>query len=286
MRAKTARVQPQVDRRITLYALVIAVLTFSGCERPMGAISTANESRRPRPSPIGEVALVLGIDSDGDGIPDGAELRSYDDRKNFRRWFTSIAEMQFYRRSKAWAPEQQDCAGLVRFAWREALRKHDRLWFQGMGEGYEGIAPDVKAFNLETGLLKEKLFRVEFGAAREDDLEANRFADYADGRSIKNYNVVFIGRDRRQAQPGDLLFYHLPWAQKFPYHIMIFLGEVRLDGQSAKDWVVYHTGPSSKDLGEVKKVRLAVLDQHPDRRWRPIENNPQYLGLYRLKILE
>ena len=40
-------------------------------------------------------------DSDGDSIPDKAELRSFDDRQNFRAWFAAIAEMQFYRISES-----------------------------------------------------------------------------------------------------------------------------------------------------------------------------------------
>src|ERR1044071_6342774 len=36
------------------------------------------------------------IDSDNDGIPDHIELRSFQDRDSFRRWFTAIAETQFY----------------------------------------------------------------------------------------------------------------------------------------------------------------------------------------------
>ena len=72
-------------------------------------------------------------DSDNDGIPDVAELRTYQDRDSFRRWFTSIAEIQFYQLSDQWNAEQRDCAGLARFAMREALRRHDRIWFQKNG---------------------------------------------------------------------------------------------------------------------------------------------------------
>jgi uncharacterized protein YfaT (DUF1175 family) len=225
-------------------------------------------------------------DSDGDGIPDAAELRSSDDRANFRRWFTHIAEMQFYRLSGAWKEDQRDCAGLVRFAWREALRNHDRAWYQMMGEGYEAVSPDVKAYDLKRSPLGEKLFRVDFGSFRESDLENQKFSEFADARTLKNYNATFISRDRRQAVRGDLLFFHQPWVQKFPYHVMIFIGDARYDGEGASDWVVYHTGSSPEDNGEVKKVRLATLDHHPDRRWRPVETNPNFLGFYRLKILE
>jgi hypothetical protein len=225
-------------------------------------------------------------DADEDGLPDGAELHSFDDRAGFRRWFTAIAEMQFYRTSDEWKPEQRDCAGLVRFAWREALRRHDRLWFQKMGAGYEPISPDVRAYHLENGLLGEKLFRTDFGSFNESDLKAEKFSEFADARTLKNHNVIFISRDRREAQPGDLLFFEQRFAQRYPYHVMIFLGPARAASEGASDWVVYHTGSSPDDAGAIKKVRLAVLDQHPDKRWRPIENNRNFLGFYRLKILE
>ena len=66
---------------------------------------------------------------------------------------------------------------------------------------------------------------------------------------------------------------------------MIFLGEPRVASEGTHDWVVYHTGSSPNDAGTVKKVRLAVLDQHPDKRWHPVSINPNFLGFYRLKIL-
>src|SRR5262245_8279748 len=47
------------------------------------------------------------IDSDNDGIPDVIELRSFQDRDSFRRWFTAIAEMQFYQLSDQWKAEQR-----------------------------------------------------------------------------------------------------------------------------------------------------------------------------------
>jgi uncharacterized protein YfaT (DUF1175 family) len=241
-----------------------------------------------KPAQTVPAVKLMWTDSDDDGIPDLAELRSFDDRSSFRQWFTTIAEMQFYKPSEAWNAEQRDCAGLVRFAWREALRKHDRQWFQAMGAkdyGSEAVAPDVRAYTLDRSPLGERLFRTDFGSFREDDL-AGKFSEFADARTLKNYNAVFIGRDRRQAKPGDLLFFHQPWVQRYPYHVMIFIGRARHAGEGAEDWVVYHTGSSPRDEGEVKKVRLSVLNGHPDRRWRPVENNPNFLGFYRLKILE
>ena len=226
------------------------------------------------------------IDSDNDGIPDVVELRTFQDRDNFRRWFTAIAETQFYQLSDQWNAEQRDCAGLARFAIREALRRHDRLWFQNMGPGYETVAPDVAGFDLDQNPLGEKIFRTDFGSFHESDLRNGRFSEFADGRSLKNFNSVFITRDRREAQPGDLLFFYQPWVQKFPYHVMVLLGSPHIAPNGAQDWVVYHTGSSPTDQGTVKKVQLSVLEHHPDPRWRPVESNKNFLGFYRLKILQ
>ena len=226
------------------------------------------------------------VDSDNDGVPDVAELRSFQDRDSFRRWFTAIAETQFYQLSDQWNAEQRDCAGLVRFAVREALRRHDRAWFQKMGKGYETVAPDVTGFDLDQNPLGEKIFRTDFGSFHESDLRNGRFSEFADARTLKNFNTVFVSRDRREAQPGDLLFFYQPWVQKFPYHVMVLLGSPRIAPNGAQDWVVYHTGSSPTDEGTVKKVELSVLDHHPDPRWRPVENNRNFIGFYRLKILE
>src|ERR1051325_1604287 len=192
------------------------------------------------------------VDSDNDGIPDVIELHTYQDRDSFRRWFTAIAEIQFYQLSDQWNAEQRDCAGLARFAIREALRRHDRGWFQKMGPGYETVAGDVGELDLDHNPLGEKIFRTDFGSFDETDLRNGRFSEFADGRSLKNFNSVFVTRNRREAQPGDLLFFYQPWVQKFPYHVMIFLGAPRMAPNGGDDWVVYHTGSSPLDKGTVK----------------------------------
>jgi uncharacterized protein YfaT (DUF1175 family) len=245
----------------------------------------AKENIQIDPDTVSTATAKL-IDSDNDGIPDTAELRTFQDRDNFRRWFTAIAETQFYQLSDQWNAEQRDCAGLVRFAIREALRRHDRIWFQKMGPGYETVAPDVAGFDLDQNALGEKIFRTDFGSFHESDLRNGRFSEFADGRSLKNFNSVFVSRDRREAQSGDLLFFYQPWVQKFPYHVMVLLGSPHIAPNGAPDWVVYHTGSSPTDQGTVKKVQLSTLDHHPDPRWRPVESNKNFLGFYRLKILQ
>jgi uncharacterized protein YfaT (DUF1175 family) len=155
-----------------------------------------------------------------------------------------------------------------------------------MGQGYETVAPDVAGFDLDHNPLNERIFRTDFGSFHQSDLRNGRFSEFADGRTLRNFNSVFVSRDRREAQPGDLLFFYQPWVQKFPYHVMIFLGSARIAPNGARDWVVYHTGSSPIDKGTVKKVELSMLDRHPDPRWRPVESNKNFLGFYRLKILQ
>jgi uncharacterized protein YfaT (DUF1175 family) len=274
------RLTNKPTRALALFLLpLVLLLAYVSISRSSGPpLSRANPEPASKRSELG-----LNTDLDHDGLPDNVELRTFNDRENFRRWFTWVAEMQFYNLSDQWNPEQRDCAGLVRFAWREALRPHHRLWFQKMGENYDPVAPDLTP-NL-AALLDGKLFRTAPGAYTARDIAAGKFSDFADAQTLKLYNADFISRDRDQAKPGDLLFFHQPWVQKYPFHVMIFLGEPRIASEGTNDWVVYHTGASAHDAGTVKKVRLAVLDQHPDKRWHPIITNHNFLGFYRLRIL-
>src|SRR6266550_8356765 len=153
----------QITALVLWFAIVLLLSYFtlgrnrnkedsSGRQRPSKTSATAI-------SPLAHLARSLSLDSDNDGLPDAAELQSFMDRENFRQWFTLIAESQFYHLNDQWNAQQRDCAGLVRFAWREALRRHDRTWFQKMGPGYQAVAPDVGRYSLEQGPLGEKLFR-------------------------------------------------------------------------------------------------------------------------------
>jgi uncharacterized protein YfaT (DUF1175 family) len=263
---------------LTSYFAYFSLARNHGIERTAKTHAPETAAKAPERS--------ASLDSDNDGIPNTAELESFMDRENFRRWFTLIAEAQFYHPNDQWNAEQRDCAGLVRFALREALRHHDRAWLQKMGPGFTPIAPDVRRYTLEQGPLGEKLFRTAFGSYKDGELTNGVFSEFADARTLKSFNAKFIGRHRQLAQPGDLLFFYQPWVQKFPYHVMIFLGDAKLGGTLSTDWVVYHTGSSAIDAGTVKKVELSVLDHHPNKRWRPVESNSNFLGFYRLKILD
>lgn len=203
-------------------------------------------------------------------------LADESDRAAFRSWFTLLADLQFEQP----APEVVDCAALVRFAYREALRPHTPEWARRVGLPMTPIYPDVRS-GPRPGPAGWPLFRVS---------GAPDYAEFADARTLITLNARALGRDARAARPGDLLYFHQP-DQRQPDHLMVFVGRSTFD-TDASDWVVYHTGPSAPSAssegpadGEVRKVRLADLVRHPAPRWRPLSINPQFVGVYRLSLL-
>ncbi len=105
------------------------------------------------------------------------------DRETFRREFCRFAESQYAGPAAA---EVIDCAALLRYAYREALRAMK-----------SGLSP---------------LFATHAGPRH-----------FADAKTLHAYNTTFVDRDLRAARPGDLLFY-LNLEQDQPYHAMILLG--------------------------------------------------------------
>src|SRR5271165_6468285 len=81
----------------------------------------------------GETAPIPGnqpTDRFEDGTPDFLRLDSPQDRDSFRRWFAVIAEYQALRPEKELPTEINDCAALIRYAYRNALHAHDEAWYQ------------------------------------------------------------------------------------------------------------------------------------------------------------
>jgi uncharacterized protein len=69
-------------------------------------------------------------------------------------------------------------------------------------------------------------------------------------------NTYLVGRDLRAALPGDLLFYR-QFGHSSSWHSMI-VTRVGVDAQ-----VVYHTGPDHGAPGELRRVALSELVDHP-----------------------
>lgn len=226
-------------------------------------------------------------DRDEDGFPDVTELFGDTDRLNFRRWFCAVAESQVFEENRRWDELNRDCAGLVRFAYIEALKRHDDAFFASYATLVSPANADVKKYAYpDVPLLGTSVFRTASGAFAPADPGVN-FSAAGTAEALLQYNVVFLGRTGHNVLPGDLLFFFNPDNPRMPSHTMIYLGEWgRESDDENEDWLVYHTGPRAQDHGQVRKVRLATLRQHPDERWRPVTENDHFLGYYRLKILD
>jgi uncharacterized protein YfaT (DUF1175 family) len=183
------------------------------------------------------------------------------DRAAFTGWFTWLADSQYSAASPN--PEVKDCAALLRFAYREALREHDGRWAADLKLTDVPAIASVRKYQYPYTPLGARIFRT-----------ADGFAEFADAQTLIRYNAYFVGRDLRAAAPGDLLFYKQLVSDQ-PFHTMIVLG----------DHVVYHTGPFHGGPGEMRRPSIEELMHHPAPQWRPQTGNPNFLGVYRWNIL-
>lgn len=266
------------------------------------------------PGPI-EARLQLTpslADRNHNGYPDAMDLSAETDRTAFRRWFTTIALGQRTHLDDRW--NDRDCAGLLRYCYREALKRHDNAWLASRRWLITGAIPDVRKYNYpNVPLVGTRVFNV--GHRREDEMRngprdggaervipagntqpgnspgtnpgnspgaRNRspldgFAEFAEAARLKDNSLSFLSRNPDDALPGDVLIYLNDTDSKWPYHTMIYLGN---------GVTVYHTGPDGDKPGIVKELTLAQLSQHPNPRWHPVAGNPYFLGFYCWRILQ
>lgn len=217
----------------------------------------------------------------GDGTPDFLRLHDPADRVAFRRWFTLLAESQYYRGKPA--PEIDDCAALLRFAYREAMREHTAVWARTAQVSAPAVAGDIQQYQYPYTPLGADLFRVKAGPFTADDLRNGAFAQFADAETLWRFDTFSIGRNLSRARPGDLLFFRQDGGH-MPFHAMIYLGHSQVEPGS-EQYVVYHTGPDGDSKGIIKRLSVAELMDYPDPRWRPVAANPAFLGVYRWNIL-
>jgi uncharacterized protein len=160
-----------------------------------------------------------------------------------------------------------DCAALIRYAYREALRNHDSTWAAGAHLPVILPYPSVTKYQYPHTPTGPSLFRVD----------ETSYAQFADVKTLKRFNTRFVSRDVKRAQPGDLLFYR----NNDGFHSMIFIGTSHFSPPGIA-YVVYHTGPKQ---GEIRRPSLPELLHHPEDQWRPLESNSTFLGVFRWNIL-
>jgi uncharacterized protein YfaT (DUF1175 family) len=233
-----------------------------------------------RPPASAEITSILSAaDSYQDGTPDFLRLDDDHDRQAFRRWFTYLAEVQYFQPPDKRPAEISDCAALIRYAYREALHAHDTGWAETARVPLVPAYDSVAKYEYPYTPVGASLFRVTEGGFRASDLSTGAFAQFADAHTLRRRNTHFISRDLARALPGDLLFFRQEEG-RMPFHSMIWIGEsrVRPDGNQ---YILYHTGPG----GEIRRLGGGELLHYPEPQWRPVPGNPNFLGVFRWNIL-
>lgn len=176
----------------------------------------------------------------------------------FRAWFVRIVNEQLRQGpSPRW--QQQDCAGLVRFAANEALKVHDGAWLRSMGISHADLPPELDLSSAQRRL------------AQSWQQGGGETGPYVSAIGLVQHNCIAVARDVQQAAPADLLFFDQGDAQ----HLMIWMGR----------YLAYHTGSSSAQDNGLRRLSLAELMQWKDTRWIPDAHNPNFAGVYRLRWL-
>ena len=277
--------------RVVPFSLALFAAAYTSMRLGSSVFSQARGEIAGTTAPVPSRALAIESspnakiwdDSFGDGFPACARLDRPADRQSFTRWMTFLAEAAYYHSSPAVTEEVEDCAALIRYAYRNALAAHTPAWHREAGLPFEAGFADIGKYAYPRWPLGRHLFRTRPGPFAASDLENGAFGEFADARTMMMYNSFPVSRDVQAARPGDLLFFQQP-EQSEPFHMILFVGRSHFQPQGS-DWIVYHTGDLDGRRGEVRHLQVALLTQHPDPRWRPLAANPHFLGVYRLDLL-
>ena len=164
-----------------------------------------------------------------------------------RKLIAETAVAQARGVDRAWEERQRDCAGLVRFAYRRAFARLDPA-------------------------------RVSAGLFRD---ASGRPLQFADAGTLLRGSFALLGRDeaaRRSIRSGDLAAFAREEDGAPVFHLMLLV--VPDDPGHAPPLVVYHPGQPG---AAVRMGRLDDLARDAPGGWRPIPENPLFLGFFRFK---
>ena len=191
-----------------------------------------------------------------------------DDEAALRQSLTRLALLQARKISPLWDPQQRDCAGLVRFTYREGIRSRSAEQLNKLGVPSKLALPNVS-------LLARHIFP-QYPSIWQSGLDAADYSDFADAETLVGYNFVQTNLRPQEAGPGDLLVYRKDASSDEPWHLM-------MAAPSSKQPIfVYHNGAHGSDAA-VRVVSLNDLERSPDPTWLPLSNNPNFLGVYQWK---
>ena len=105
------------------------------------------------------------------------EIHSESERAAFREWFAAVAEAQYAAPSPTW--HAQDCSGLLRFAFVQALAPKTPEWFSQFAYLPTPTMPPVKTVTYPLPVLSRSAFRIAPGAYDPWDVAEGRIVGAA-----------------------------------------------------------------------------------------------------------
>ena len=190
------------------------------------------------------------------------------DEHALRESVTRLALLQARTLSPRWEKKQRDCAGLVRFAYREAMEIRSPKQAEKAGIPRRLYLPQVSKFARR--VLPQYPLIWQVGVNSEGAL---RYGAFADAETLIGYNFRMKTREIKNAANGDLLVFQKDFENPQPYHLMIFVEN------RPEPLVVYHNGAIGPE-GSVRIVQLRDLFTSPDPVWIPNIENPHFIGVY------
>lgn len=164
-----------------------------------------------------------------------------------RRIVAETAVSQVRSPDPGWEVAQRDCAGLVRFAYRRAYAQ-------------------VEPARVSLGLFQDAM---------------GHPAQFADAGTLLTRSFTLLGRGedaRTLIRSGDLAAFVREDALGPVFHLMLLV--VPDDPAHGRVLVVYHPGEPG---AAVRLGRLDELASDAPGGWRPVPENPLFLGFYRFK---
>lgn len=164
-----------------------------------------------------------------------------------RREVGQLALAQLTKMDPLWHPDQRDCAGLIRFAYRGAYKR----------------------------FFPERLAQPLWMDVR------GRPSEFADAETLLSRSFVPLGRGeatREALRTGDVVAFRQEQDSGPVFHLMLVVRPE--DKAHAPTRVVYHPGEKGAAVRTGVLHRLAT---EAPMEWRPVPQNTAFLGFFRFK---
>lgn len=158
---------------------------------------------------------------------------------------TEVALRQAEKQDAYWDTGQRDCAGFIRYVYKNVFRSDQPLWRDRSGR--------LSAYLRAEELIGYNFHQIEYEASAQDSY--------------------------RQLRTGDVLVYYNPSKDVLDsWHLMLVL--FPNDKNRNQPLLIYHNG-ARDDSGSIRKIWWDSLFLRSWSEWRPDVKNPFFRGVYR-----